>query len=47
MVREPMCESVTIDRFATGTQGHTYIDIIGKLAQFIQKVAGLFSKRSL
>ena len=33
--------SVTLGRRATGTQGHKYVDIIGKLAHFIQKVAGL------
>ena len=27
-----------------GTQSHKYVDIIGKLAHFIQKVAGPYSK---
>ena len=30
--------STTLGRPVTGTQGHKYVDIIGKLAHFIQKV---------
>ena len=30
--------SVTLGRRATGTQGHKYVGIIGKLAHFIQRL---------